>query len=76
MIKELLIIWDDDTEMFYHDYYCSELFSDVLDSVIKRYGLKGKIEGSETYSLFKTNDLNKDYAIRLVDQYHNILPLF
>ena len=56
MIKELLIIWDDDTEMFYHDYYCSELFSDVLNSVIKRYGLKGKIEGSETYSLFKTNN--------------------
>ena len=76
MIKELLIIWDDDTEMFYHDCYCSELFSDVLDSMIKRYGLKGKIEGSETYSLFKTNDLNNDYAIRLVDQYHNILPLF
>ena len=76
-MKELLIIWDDDTEMFYHDYFCSSLFADVLEHLIKKYKLNGSLEQSESYTLHKLNYLNSDkFVIKLVDEFNQELPLF
>ena len=49
-MKELLIMWDDDTEMFYHDYFCSALFVIVLEHLIKKYKPNGSLEQSESYN--------------------------
>ena len=76
-MKELLIMWDDDTEMFYHDYFSSPLFADVLEHLIKKYKLNGRLEQSESYTLHKLNYLNSDkFVIKLVDEFNKELPLF
>lgn len=76
-MKELLIMWDDETEMFYHDYFCSALFVIVLEHLIKKYKLNGRVEQSESFTLHKLNYLNKDkFVIKLVDEFNQELPLF
>ena len=76
-MKELLVMWDDETEMFYHDYFCSYLFADVLEHLIKKYKLNGSLEQSESYTLHKLNHLNSDkFVIKLVDEFNQELPLF
>ena len=52
-MKELFVTWDDNTEMFYHDYFCSSLFADVLEHLIKKYKLNGSLGQSESYTLHK-----------------------
>ena len=76
-MKELFVTWDDNTEMFYHDYFCSSLFADVLEHLINKYKLNGSLEQSESYTLHKLNYLNSDkFAIKLVDGFNQELPLF
>ena len=43
-MKELFVTLDDSTEMFYHDYFCSSLFADVLEHLIKKYKMNGSLE--------------------------------
>ena len=76
-MKELFVMWDDTTEMFYHDYFCSSLFADVLEHPIKKYKLSGSLEQSESYTLHKLNYLNSGkFVIILVDEFNQELPLF
>ena len=76
-MKELLIMWDDETEMFYHDYFFSSLFVIVLEHLIKKYKLNGRLEQSELFTLHKLNYLNSDkFTIKLVDGFNQELPLF
>ena len=76
-MKELFVTWDDNTEMFYHDYFCSSLFADVLEHLIKKYKLNGGLEQSESHTLHKLNYLNSDkFVIKLVDEFNQEIPLF
>ena len=57
--------------------FCSSLFADVLEYLIKKYKLNGSLEQSESYSLHKLNYLNSDkFTIKLVDGFNQELPLF